>query len=326
MPTGAGHNATVSYLWEDDGTGNPDFATDSPEDSTYKTFGADVNVNTLEGSNNAVRVFNPASREAARIVEQNFEGSWGVEFNFTNPWWLGGLLDYDVESSGTDPTTHDWDGDVPYSMRLLVGNQQSDEQRYLKGCVIASGTISVDTGGMVSVSLEGAYADEDPIDSNMVTQPTIRSGIKPLHFGQANINRGGDNLSLAQNLSLSIENNTDLIPELGTRFPVDYSPKQRTADLNYTRIVTDEEDTKRMYGSGNAPEETVDNTEDIVLSFDNGESGNAMNTLTLTLDNVFPNSAERSGVGDPEADLEDALTEMAPTLSATAQNGVNTSP
>lgn len=323
MPAAAGHHARLSYLWEDDASGNPDFATDDPTDSTYKTFGADVTMNTLEGSNNAVRAFNPNSRDAARIIEQNFEGSWGVEFNLTNPWWLSGLLHNGVSSSGTSPTTHTWSGDIPYSMRLLVGNTHSDEQRYLKGCVISSASISVNTGGLVSISLDGAYADEDPIDTNMVTQPTIRPGIKPLHFGHATVNRGGSSLSLTQSASLSIENNTDLIPELGTRFAVDYSPKQRTVDLNYTRVVENEDDTKRMYGSGSAPQESVTNTADITFVFDNGQTGTDKNSLTMTLDDAFPNTAERSGVGNPEEDLEDALSEMMPTITATAENGVS---
>jgi len=38
---------------------------------------------------------------------------------------------------------------------------------------------------------------------------------------------------------------------------------------------------------------------------------------------VFPDSVSRSGVGDPTADLEDELSEMAPTIKAVAENGTS---
>ncbi|AGM11980.1 hypothetical protein DNAM5_121 [Haloarcula californiae tailed virus 1] len=320
MPSAAGHEARVSYLWENDGSDNPDFATDSPSDSDNKPFGSDATMNTLEGSNNAVRVFDPNDREAREVIEQNFEGSWSVEFTLTNPWWLRGVIHYDVSTSGASaPYTHDYDGDIPYSMRIVQGTEATGTERVLKGCVISSAEISASVGGMVNVSLQGAYADED-LDTGGVgaAQPTVDE--RPLHFAHATLKRDGATLSLVQNASLTIENNIDLIRELGSRIAADYSPKQRTVDISYGDIVEDETEVQRMYGSGTTPQNTVENDKPMTFTFDDGGSGSDKNAVTFNIGGAFPNSYSRSGIGDPEADLEGSLSEMAATIDASAEN------
>lgn len=320
MPSAAGHQSRVSYLWEDDSSGNPDFATSSPNDTDNKPFGSDASLNTLEGSNNAVRVFDPNSREAREVIEQHFEGSWSVEFTLTNPWWLAGVIDYDVGTSGSSaPYTHSFDGDIPYTMRIVQGTEDIGSERILKGCVIASAEISTSTGGMVTVSLDGAYADEDLSTGGVgAAQPTVNE--RPLHFAHAKVQRDGSTVSLVQNVSVSIENNTDLIRELGSRIAVDYSPKKRSIDVSYGDIVEDSSEVQRMYGSGTSPQNTVENTKPITVEFDDGGSGSDKNSLTFNIGGAFLNSYSRSGVGDPEADLEGSMSEMATTVDAAADN------
>ena len=322
MPTAAGHNVRVSYLWEEDGDGNPDFATESTEDTDHKPFGSDASLTTADGSNQAVRVFDPNSREAREVIEQMFSGSWGVEFTLTNPWWLRGLLHFDPDSTGSSaPYTHSWTGDVPFPMQLVIGNETTGNERILRGAVIVSGTISVGVGGMVTVSLEGAYADEDLNEGVSLTeQPAINE--RPMTFAQATLQRDGTTLSLIQNAQLSIENNTDLIPELGNRTAVAYSPKVRSITISYTDIVEDDDDIQRMYGSATAtsPQTTVENEEDAAFVFDNGKTGDEQNTLRLDLDGLFPDGYSRTGQGDPEADLEGTLSEIPATITAQAEN------
>lgn len=323
MPSAAGHEARVSYLWEDDSSNNPDFATDSPSDSDNKPFGSDASMNTLEGTNNAVRVFDPNDREAREIIEQHFEGSWSVEFTLTNPWWLRSVIDYDVSTSGASaPYSHSYDGDVPYTMRIVQGTEATNSERVLKGCVVSSAEISTSTGGMVTVSLDGAYADEDLSTTGVgASQPTINE--RPLHFAHAKVERDGSTLSLVQNVSVSIENNTDLIRELGSRIAVDYSPKKRNVDVSYGDIVEDESELQRMYGTGTSPQNTVENTKPITVTFDDGGSGNNKNSLVFNIGGAFLDSYGRSGIGDPEADLEGSMSEMAATVDATAENSTS---
>lgn len=318
MPSAAGHQVRVAYLHEDNGFKS------SPNDSTYKTFGADATLTTLEGSNNAVRLFDPSSREAADIIEQQFEGSWTAEFTLTNPWWLQTLIDESPSTSGASaPYTHTYSGDVPDSSRIYTYDEANDIERELLGCVAVSATISADVGGNVTVTLEGAYADESSNSSpgSPVSQPT--TSYRPMTFAEATVERpSGTTLSLVQNASLSIQNNTDLIRELGSRFAVDYSPKVRAASIDYTDIKEDDNEKQRMYGSSTAqsPQADVDNTTTLDFVFDNGDTGSSKNSLTISLSTVFPDQYGLSGAGDPEADLEGTLSEMAASVSATAEN------
>lgn len=326
MPTAAGHDTRVTYLWEDDGSGNPNFA-GTPSDSTYKTFGSDVTLGTLEGSNQAVRVFDPGSREAREAVEQMFDGSWSVEFTLTNPWWLGGVIAQGEVSGTSEPYTHTYDGDVPFPLRIIVGNENTGNERFLKGCVISSARIQVSVGGMVTVSLDGAYADEEETSPGESTlQSQVVPSNRPMTFAQASVSRGGSTLGLVQSLSISIENNIDIIGELGTRFGVDYSPKVRSVNTEVGDIVDTDDELTRMYGdsAASSPSTKVENSLAITATFDNGESDSAKNSLTFNLTGNIPQSYSRSGTGDPEADLEGTIQEITPSIDATAENSNST--
>ena len=313
MPSLAGHRARLSYLWEDDG-----FAS-APTDDDHKPFGADATLDTLQGTNNAVEVFQPNSREAAEIIEQNFQGSWSVSFTLTNPWWLAAVISSASTAGSTEPYTHTYDGDIPNTMQLVQGTEQVGSERILKGCIVTSAEISTQVGGMVEVSLDGAYADEELLEgANLVEQPVIQ--YRPLHFGHATLKDTDATYSLVQNVSVSIENNVDLIQEIGTRTAVDYSPKIRSTSLSWSDITEDDSELKDMYGGNTSVQETVENTSDVTVLFDNRKSGADKNTLQIDLDGVFQNEYGRSGVGDPEADLQGSMTGMTVGVTVTAEN------
>jgi hypothetical protein len=172
---------------------------------------------------------------------------------------------------------------------------------------------------MVEVSLDGAYADEELLEgANLVEQPVIQ--YRPLHFGHATLKDTDATYSLVQNVSVSIENNVDLIQEIGTRTAVDYSPKIRSTSLSWSDITEDDSELKDMYGGNTSVQETVENTSDVTVLFDNRKSGADKNTLQIDLDGVFQNEYGRSGVGDPEADLQGSMTGM--TVGVTVTVGV----
>lgn len=320
MPVAAGHEVRASYVWEDDGSGNPDFATSSPDDTDDKPFGSDPTFDSMEGSNQAVRVFDPNDRKAREAIEQMFDGSWSITFNLTNPWFIRAVIDNNVSTSGSSaPYTHTIDGDVPYPMRITVGNEETGNERTLKGCVVASCSIEQSVGEIAQITLDGAYADEDvDTPASLKAQPAVNE--RPLHFAQASLARDGSTLSLIQSASLDIENNIDLIGELGSRVNVAYSPKVMNIDLTYGDIVEDDTELKRQYGGSSAtsPQTTVENSVSAKLSWDNGKSGGDKNALDLILSGVTPDGYSRSGQGDPEADLEGELSEIPLDVKAEA--------
>lgn len=320
MPASAGHHATLMMLWEDV------FDEEDPSDTNHKALGADATLDTAEGSHNAVRVFEPSNREAVQIIEQNFSGSWSASFSLTNPWWLRTVIDEPSTSGSDAPYTHEFDGQIPSSFRFVQGTETTGVERYLRGCVTVDASISVDVMGSVDITLNGIYANEEKDPSaSLEDQPTIEDRV--LHFGHASLSLDGSMVRLVQSLDISINNNIDLVPELGTRMPVDYSPKERIVDLSWTDIVNDDDDhLDRFYGGSDTITETMDNEEDAVILFDNGLTGADKNSLQFSLDNLFPDSYGRTGIGDPTADLQGNLSSMTATVKATAENSTETAP
>lgn len=324
MPSATGHDTRLVYLWEDDGEFNQ--AVGTPSDEEHKTLGANISVNTLEGSNNALRVFDPNSREASEIIEQNFDGSISVEFTLTNPWWIQAVLG-PLSNGGASsaPYSYTPDTDVPQTMHAIVGNDKTGNERTLTGVFFTSAEISVQMNGEVRVSMEGAYANEEeasPGAGSLTEQVTTSK--RPMMFHQASLALNGSTQGLIQNASVSIENNIDGIGELGTRFLVDYSPKVRAITLSFTDIVDDNSELTRMYGGETAPQEQVDTSDSLTFTFDNGETGGAKNSLAIDLSLAFPNSYGRTGIADPESDLQGNISDMVGEVSCTAENDADT--
>lgn len=313
MTATAGHDALLAYDWED-GFRN------APASDDKKPFGVDAALTTKEGSNNAVRLFEPGDPEAAQIIEQQFAGTFTVEFTLSNPWFLRALIT-EASSNGTAPTTHTFDGFPGDPMRIFTGTETTSTYRELQGAVVQSATFTFNIPGTVDVSLEGAYAYEDA-DAASFTQPTLN--YRALSHHDSLLSRGGTDLTFEQSLTLSVNLNVDMVPELGERFPVDYSPKQRNPSIDYARIVQDTSDQERAYGGATTLQDKIENTADIFVEASNGKTGSDKNLIRIELDDAFPDSVSRSGIGNPEEDLEDELSEMAPSIRAVAENGTST--
>lgn len=314
MPAATGAQTRLMYLWEDSGFKN------SPSDSTYKTFGREPTLDTLEGSNNAVRQFEPNNREAQDIIEQEFSGSFTVSFTLSNPWWIRAVLSEPTSSTGT----YTYDGDFPDSMRIVQAVEPTDEERILEGCVVTSATIDASVPDTVSVNLDGAYADER-VQSVSSTKPQPSPDYRAYQFAQGNLDLDGSRQSRIQSASLSIENNTDMVRELGDRFAVDFSPKARNPSIDYVDIVNTDNTsrTERLYGESAAsePQSTVENKKPLTLRFERPDNSN---DIVFNIGGSFPDSYSLDGTGDPTSDLEAELSEMAETITAEATGDEDT--
>jgi hypothetical protein len=317
MPATAGHDALLSYDWEDG-------FLNAPASADKKPFGRDAALTTEEAANNAVRLFEPGDNEAAQIIEQAFDGTWTAEFTLSNPWFLRAILG-EASSSGTSPTTHTFNDKIGDPMRIFHGNENSSTYYALEGCVVQTATFTFNIPGTVDVSLEGAYATKNSDDPSF-TQPVQNE--RALSYHDSRINRdtgsGGTDLSLVQSLTVTVNLNADMVDELGSRTAVDYSPKQRNTTIDYARIVQNSDDQERVYGNATTIQDKVENPADFIVEASNGKSGSDLNRVELQLDDVFPDTVSRTGIGDPEADLQDELSEAAPTITAVAENGTAT--
>lgn len=319
MVATSGADTRAVYLWEDDG-----FAS-APSDSTYKTFGHDVTVTSAELSNNPVDLFDPGDREAAERLAQAFEGSWGVEFTMANPWFWRAVI-ASATTTGSGPYTHTFDGQIPDSLRLVLPVETTGNERVLKGCVVSSCTVDATDRGPVTVTLEGAYADEEETSPSSI-QSQVTESYDPLTFAGGTLTVDGTAFSLVQDVTLTIENNIDLVPELGSRMAVDYSPKVRSTTIDPSKFVENDANLLAAYGgSGSTPADRMDGNDEVSgsLAFTDGDTGSAENTQTINFAGALPDSYGRSGTGDPEADYLEELEYGARQVDVVADNGDST--
>lgn len=312
-----GHEVRAGYLWEDNGFRN------APTDSTYKIWGHDAQVTAAEGGHEAVRVFNPNSNRAADIIEQAFQGSFSLESVITNPWWLRGVLGTASTSGTSAPYTHTYQGGPPDPLRIAMANEDNEHERTLMGCVISDIEVSVEVEGNATLSIDGAYAKEkNPDESgNIFTQPTPEE--RPMTFAQATLDVGATTYQLVQSASLSLSLNTEMIRELGDRYPVTFSPKVFDVSLDFSRVRKDNADIDRFYDGTDTMSQTVENEKTLDLLFDNGESGSDKNSLSFEMSGAIPNELSEEGLGDEESDVEVSMTEMGQDLKVVAENSTS---
>jgi hypothetical protein len=297
----------------------------SPTDTNEKPWGADATYDTARGSNQALQVFEFGSRIPVDIVEQLFDGRWSVSFNYTNPWWM--YLFYGSPSqtdNGDGSYTYTWDGESPGSIQIGIGREDSGKERILKGCVATSATISPSVGGMVNVTIEGAYAEETTEDpGSIATQPTIDH--KPMTFADASLQLDGTTLGYVQEGSVQLQNETAIIAEWGTRVGIDYAPRTLLPTVNFTKINENGEtdNLQRMYGSSTSTsvQNNVTDVQSMTFGLDNGVSaGSGINTLDVSFSGTFPDSYAENGLGDPEADVTEDINRLAESAVFSATN------
>jgi hypothetical protein len=328
MPATAGHATRAVFLWEDDSNGNHNFA-GTPNDSDHKTFGANVSVDTAEFDNNAVNQFDPGDREPSSRVAQAFSGSWSTSFTLANPWFWRAVI-AEPSTSGTGPYTHTFDGSVPWSMQIILPVESTGNERILKGCVATSCTLEVSDNGQVSVTLSGPYADEEETSPGSGSlQAQVSESFDALQFGDGSLTLDSTTFDIVQGVTITIENNIDLVPALGQRTPADYSPKVRSTTVEWSKIVENDSNlTTRYGGGGTSPASRVDSDDEFSgdLTFDNGETGSSQNKQVVNFSGVFPDTYGRSGTGDPTADYVEEMSDFVREIDVVATNNTSSAP
>lgn len=292
-----GHDFTVHYGIED--------SFNSPPAAGGTPFGSNATLNQAQGSNEAARVFEPANRVPIEIVERVFSGSWGVEFSFNTGHlgWVELLLGTDGNGGYTSTVE-------PSSAAIAIGRTESGSTRVLSGCVATSCSIDSSVNNEITVSISGAYADEElitPGTGGIASQPELTG--ETATFADAALSFGGTTLGYVQNATVNIESNVNLINELGTRFAVDFSPKQLEPSVQFSKIneqggTSQLED---MYGGGTSIQENVtsDTAMNLAISDETGST-----VMSVDLSGTFPESYGESGLGNPEEDVTEQINRM----------------
>lgn len=318
-----GANTHVTYLWEDNGYKA------SPNDSTYKTFGANARLTVAEGANNAVQVVQPGADTPNDTIEQMFEGAWGVQFELTNAYWLRFLLG-SPSTTGSGPYTHTYSSTLSAtSARVVEGYENSDKHRNLLGCLASQVQIQPAVNQNVRVTIRGPYAKESITDeSGGGIQSQVATSYRTMTFAQASLSVDSTTKSLAQDASLSLPLNAQLIPVLGSRFATDFWHPVLRPRLDFTTLKNDGDtvELEDMYGGSTTMQDKVTDTDPATLTFDNGESSTDINKLTINLTGTFPESYGEDGSGDPDALIRERVNRAIEGVNATYENNTATAP
>lgn len=301
MPVSLGHDARLTYLWEDDGSGNINYA-GTPTDSTNKTYGFNAQADSVEISNNPIELYDPNSAEQAEYLASNFSGSYSFSWTLSNPWFWKAVIT-EATSSGSSPTTHDFDGTPPWPMQVAIGDEAQSDERTLKGVLAGSTTLEIPENGEASVSMSGVFADESHADSISTSQVT--ESFDALEFSDGQLDTESTTRSLVQSVTVTIENNIGAVSELGSRVAVDYRYGPRIVTVDFGKIVENDNLLNQTYGgsSPTSPASRMDGDDEfsLTLTLDNGKSGSDQNKQTLLGTGGFPDTYSKSGAGDPSA-------------------------
>lgn len=319
MPdTRAGHHGSIVYVFEDQG-----FDT-TPTDSTFKVFGGNATPDTTEGSHNAVRVFN-ADRKAAEIIRQTFDGSWSVTCDLTEPpWWLAALFGQpsSVETATTGLYDHTYslsNGNDPVSLRLYMPTDGFSDYEMFAGAVIANVSVDQSQDGSPELTINGAYARE-PVRQSTPSVSIPDFAESTFSNRHAELQVGGTTVGRAQNTTINLEANTELVGEIGSENAVDFVPKAWEPNATHDKILWVGQAVDQLQRFKDATQASVS------LAYDNGATGTDQFAVDFEVVDGFPNDWSESGRNDPDADLMQELQEMGEDATVTVTQDVATPP
>lgn len=312
----AGHHGDLVYVFEDAG-----FDT-TPTDTTPKVFGSNLTMDTFEGGHQAARKYN-ASRTAAEIIEQNFDGAWGASFELSEPpWWLAGVFGQPT-STLVSGALYDYSYDLshatePTSLRLYAPTDGFENYEMVPGAVIVSATIDQADNSSPEVSLTGGYAREPVSQSTpSVSIPNFSEGTYSNRHAEVQV--GADTVARSQNTSASLETGTELVSEIGAENMVDFRPGAFTPSLTYSHITWVGQAVDMLQRFRDASSVTTK------LIYDNGGAGEEEYAVEFAFTGSFPNSWSETGRNDPEAALVEELQDMALDANVTVTTDAGSS-
>jgi len=297
-----GFHGDIAFTFEDAG-----YDTD-PTDTTFKGFGSNAVMDTFEGGRQAERKYN-ASRTAAEIIANNFDIGWGVsaELGAHPPWWLAGIFG---QPSTSNPVSNQYEhlyslanGNDPVPLRLYAPTDGFSNYYVVPGAYIVSVTVDQSEDGTPEISLTGGAA-RAPFEDNTLSPTVPNFNYSTFSNRDAEVLVDSQSLGRSQTTSLSLETGTEGKSEIGTDAMVDFAPGAFEPSLTYDHI--------RWVGENvDLHQRFIDSTQVTTeVHWDNGETGDALYAVEVSVTDSFPDQWSESNRNDPDADLLEELQEM----------------
>ena len=257
-----------------------------------RTFGHGPKV-TISRKNNMERIFALGSRNSAISVPKQYEGSASVEFVMSNGSFFRSIMGT-VTDGGGSPYTHTYaEANTIPSFSILTGTElgSADEVTALVGCKCSTATITAAVNEVVKVRMECPYKTETLATGGLGSQvPETES---PFVFSEGTLQLpSGVTIGNVQSVELTINNNTEGVFGLGSRFRTADVEKQREYNVKMTVAFCDVATLlTKFFGNAAAPSSTtIAPTATMVLTFTNGLSTTDTRSVVMTFTNVYLDS------------------------------------
>lgn len=312
----SGAFAYAKYGWE------TIFATETA--SYNKAFGRDVKLSNISRNNNSERRYNLGSRDAGYTKVGQYGGSGTAEFTIANPWWMRALLGAAPVTTGAGPFTHTFTpANTLSSFSLETGiDLATDSVPALLGCKVKTGTINLAVNEPATARLDFEWANES-YDATLGS--AVADAEEVVTFAQASMELpDGTTIDHIQNLELSIDNTTEFRGQLGSRFRVTGTPKERSYGIKLTADYTALTDfLQKFYGGATGPVAQPAESATLDLVFDNGLASTSQRLWHFNFANITV--AEHNMPLDTTAVITEDVTLIARSLTtATVLNNTST--
>ena len=207
---------------------------------------------TATSRNNIIKAFGLSDRNVAKLVTGKFDVGLDGEIQFQH----GRLLEYTLGSVGHVETTGDWkhtftEADETPSFTLEDGfNGTTDVVLTYAGCKIANTTIALAVDGILTQRFTG-------IAKTVATGTSASSGVVSalpvFHSLTGELKLETVALGKVQSFDVTINNNTEIVFELGNRFGAEAISKNREYDFTFSMAFESLDEYNEFLGQANSP-------------------------------------------------------------------------
>ena len=239
-------------------------------------------------------------RDVAGVVGGKVENTASIEMDVLNWYFLEHVLG---TAAGSDPYTYTG-ADLPKSITLVrsidnPGTTATDRDEVWSGTVINSVTIKASVGEPVNCSLDVMSAGHmfDTTIHSAVALPTV----DVYSFAGASIELpdGTALTNIIDSLELTITNNYEMLPGLGSRQASNALPKARDYAIKISFKYLDNDMLTKLLGAA-SPGATTEATENasLTLNFVNGDKSAVFSFTKFVLDDLSGKESVNEVIGE----------------------------
>jgi len=281
---GTGSRSYVRYAYE--GVYN----TAEADGNLSKYFGHNVKF-TASPKNNLERIPNLNSRNYSKYVAKKFEGSFTVDFQMSNAYFLKGVIGAVTSTGGVGAYQHSYaESNCPSGATIQSSEDlDTDSERTFTGCIFDKLTLNMAVGEVVTGKIDGFYSSESK-DATLNTTGNDADADDVFTFAHATLEfPNSTTITEVQSLDLNISNNTEMVWGLGSSKSTKRASKQRVYEFSINKIRTKDADLlDKFYGSTTTISDTGTPTSGATLkvTLDNGISGASNRAVVFEFDNI----------------------------------------